>query len=91
MIGNVNFFMGKSIQNIYEEVIERILRTKTPIKAQLGPAYFVVVDNPDDMKTILTSSQCFDKPYIYDFFQLPLAVGTQRCKICCCFLPFFAY
>lgn len=81
LIGNITLFMGKSMQNIYEEVIEVILRNKTPIKAQLGPAYFVIVDNPEDMKTILTSSHCYDKPYPYDFFHLTSGILTQRCKI----------
>lgn len=79
-IGNVSLFMGKSMQNIYAEVIEIILGNTTPIKAQLGPAYFIIVDDPEDMKTILTSSQCFDKPYPYDFFHLPSGILTQRCK-----------
>lgn len=87
-IGNVTFFMGKSMQHIYEEMIEVILRTKTPMKVKLGPAYFIIVDGPEDMNTILTSSQCFDKPYIYDLLHIPFAFGTQRCKI---FVIFFMY
>lgn len=79
-IGNIPLFMGKSMQNVYEEVVEVVLRNTTPIKAQLGPAYFLIVDNPEDMKTILTSSQCFDKPYPYDFFHLPFGILTDRCK-----------
>lgn len=79
-VGNITLFMGKSMQAIYEEVVEVILHNKTPIKAQLGPAYFIIVDNPEDMKTILTSSQCFDKPYPYDFFHLTDGILTQRCK-----------
>lgn len=81
LIGNIPLFVGKSMQQVYEVVIEVILQDKTPIVAQLGPAYFVVVDNPEDMKTILTSPQCFDKPYTYDFFHLPYGLATQRCKM----------
>lgn len=81
LIGNISLFMGKSMQCIYEEVVDVILRNTTPIKAQLGPAYFIIVDNPEDMKTVLTSSQCFDKPYPYDFFHLTSGILTQRCKI----------
>lgn len=80
LIGNISLFMGKSMQNIYEEVVEVILRNPTPIKAQLGPAFFIIVDNPEDMKTVLTSSQCFDKPYPYDFFHLTSGILTQRCN-----------
>lgn len=85
-IGNIILFMGKSMQNIYEEVVEVILRNKTPMKAQLGPAYFIIVDNPEDMKTILTSPHCYDKPYPYDFFHLTSGILTQRCKILDIFL-----
>lgn len=81
LIGNFPLFVGKSMQSVYEDVIAIILQGATPMKAQLGPAYFVIVDNPEDMKTILTSSQCLDKPYTYDFFHLPYAIATQRCKI----------
>lgn len=81
LIGNITLFIGKSMQSIYEEVVDVILQNTTPIMAQLGPAYFIIVDNPEDMKTILTSSQCFDKPYPYDFFHLPYGILTQRCKV----------
>lgn len=78
-IGNINLFMGKSLQTIFEEVFLVILKNSTPIKAQIGPAHFIIVDDPDDMKTILTSSQCLDKPYTYEFLHLPYGLVAQRC------------
>lgn len=82
LIGNTSLFMGKSLQIIYEEAMHVILRNETPIFAQIGPKYFFMVDNPDDIKTILTSSQCYDKPYIYDFFRLESGLISIRCKTC---------
>lgn len=80
LIGNVKFFLGKSLQQMYEELNGILLEKGTPFKIQMGPAYFVVVDHPDDMKTILTSPHCLDRPYIYDFIYLPNSILTQRGK-----------
>lgn len=81
IIGNVQFFMGKSLQNIVEDGAQVILKNGTPMKAQLGPVIYVVADRPEDMQTILTSTHCVDKPYIYDFFYAPTGLINNRCKI----------
>lgn len=79
-IGNVKLFMGKSLQQLYEELLVMLLRQGTPFRAQIGPSFFIVVDRPEDMKAILMSPHCLDKPYIYDHFRRPLSIITQKCN-----------
>lgn len=80
LIGNIKFFMGKSVQNIIEDSVQVILQDDTPMKAQIGPVIYVIVDRPDDMQAILTSTHCLDKPYIYDFFYASTGLINNRCK-----------
>lgn len=86
LIGNVKFFVGKSVQNVVEDGVQVILQNETPMKAQIGPVTYVIVDRPEDMQTVLSSTHCLDKPYIYDFFYAPTGLINNRCKqICSCF------
>lgn len=80
LIGNVSFFAGKSVQNIVEDGVQVILQNETPMKAQIGPVTYVIADRPEDMQTILSSTHCLDKPYIYDFFYAPTGLINNRCK-----------
>lgn len=77
-IGNVKFFWGKTLQQMYEELVKVLIKNGSPLKIQIGPSFFVIVDHPDDVQAILTSPDCLDKPFIYDFFYLPLSILTQR-------------
>lgn len=81
LIGNVAFFMGKSLQEVYEEFIRVILKNGTPFKAQIGPAFFILLDQPEDVKKVMMSQDCLNKPYIYDFIHSPFSLLGQRCKI----------
>lgn len=80
LIGNATLFMGKKLEDVMLELIQIVSVIGTPLKAQIGPAIFVVLDNPEDMKSVLMSSHCLDKPYIYDFTNTPLGLLAQRCK-----------
>lgn len=80
LIGNVPFFLRKSVQNIVEDGVQVILQHGTPMKAQIGPVTYVVVDRPEDMQTILTSTHCLDKPYSYDFFYASTGLIDKQCK-----------
>lgn len=79
LIGNLRFFTGKSVQNVVEDSVKIILRNGTPLKVQIGPAIHIITDRPEDMETILTSTHCLDKPYIYDFFHAPIGLINHRC------------
>lgn len=80
LIGNATLFMGKKLEDVMLELIQIVSENGTPLKAQIGPAIFVVLDNPEDMKSVLMSSHCLDKPYIYDFTNTPLGLLAQRCQ-----------
>lgn len=80
LIGNVTCFMGKSLQVLYEELYHIILRSGTPFKMQIGPSFYVILDQPEDVKTVVMSQNCLDRPYVYDFLRSPLSTLAQRCK-----------
>lgn len=79
-IGNMNVFKAINGSEFTNNVFKYVLKRETPLKGNIGPAYFVALDKPEDVKTVLMSSQCFDKPYEYSFLPLPLGIVTQRCK-----------
>lgn len=78
--GNMNIFNVKSGSEFTRDVFKYISKRETPLKGNIGPAYFVAIDKPEDVKTILMSPKCYDKPYEYSFLPLPLGIVTQRCK-----------
>lgn len=40
---------------------------ETPSIFWLGPQLTIIVNKPNDMKDVLTSPNCLQKPYVYDF------------------------
>lgn len=79
-IGSVFLFVGKSLHEICEEVMYTVLRNGTTLKVQVGPSFYVILDEPEDMKTVLTSQHCLDKPYHYSFMPSPNSIVAERCK-----------
>lgn len=53
----------------------------TPLKGYIGPVLCLSLDRPDDIKTVLMSSNCLDKPYLYQFYPRPCGILNARCKI----------
>lgn len=80
LIGNTSFFTMTSFSDFVRDSFEFILNNDTPLKASVGPIYYVALDRPEDVRTILMSPNCLDKPYTYGFYPLPLGLLTQRCK-----------
>lgn len=63
-IGNRDIYeVATQISNSYERLG----------KGWLGPTLTIYMDHPDDLRTILNSKDCLDKPYIYRF--LPAGNG----------------
>lgn len=79
-IGNTSLITMKSVSDLFKESFEFALSNGTPFKANIGPVFYVVLDKPEDVKLILMSPACLDKPYSYSFYPLPLGLLTQRCK-----------
>lgn len=80
-IGNAHVLLGKSSLDLYKEILEFTRNTGTPYKSYVGPILFVVLDKPEDMKTILTSPLCIDKPYVYDYLPNPTGILNAKCKL----------
>lgn len=79
-IGNAHMLMGKSSLQLFKDVTKYTLEAGTPYKSYVGPMLFIVLDKPEDMKTILTSSVCIDKPYPYDYLPSRNSLLTARSK-----------
>lgn len=79
-IGNVGFFIGKSPQEAFETMNKFCFEKGTPWKMYFGPELVVSLDKPEDMKTILMSANCLDKPYNYDFYPSSSGILNERCK-----------
>lgn len=79
-IGNAHVLVGKSDVQLFKEVMEYTREAGTPSKAYVGPLLFVTLDKPEDMKTILTSPHCLDKPYVYDYMPNTNGILNARCK-----------
>lgn len=45
----------------------------------LGSRFFMIIDDPDDVKTVLNSDEAFEKAFMYDlFFKNGLVVETKE-------------
>lgn len=79
-IGNAHLLIGKSSLELFKEVTKFIRETGTPFKAYVGPLLFVALDKPEDMKIILTSPHCLNKPYVYDYMPNSNGILNVKCK-----------
>lgn len=78
-IGNMDF-IHENFSNAMTQASDILLKVGSPMKFNLGPLFFVVLNEPEDVKTILTSSNCLDKPFSYGFFPSPRSILTETCK-----------
>ncbi|EDS45649.1 cytochrome P450 4V3 [Culex quinquefasciatus] len=71
LIGNLFILLkyntGEKIFN-YVSSIGRSYRY--PISIHIGPLLYVLLDNPDHLKTVLNSKHCLDKLGMYEFFDV---------------------
>lgn len=76
-IGNLFLLVGKSTKELFDFFVKSI-KNGSPIKAYLAAQLYMAIDEPDDVKAILTSLDCLDKPYIYDY--VPHGLLAEKCK-----------
>ena len=50
--------------NLIENMFQK---AESPIRAWLGPVLVVGISKPEDMQTVLTSTSCLQKGYMYKF------------------------
>lgn len=71
---------GKTPTELFRNFIQSIEQNGTPVKQYIGPSVLITLDKPEDVKAVLTSSHCLDKPYYYGFYPCPRGIFTERCK-----------
>lgn len=79
-VGNAWSLIGKSTATLFKEITEATKIHGTPLKGYMGPALVISLDRPDDIKTVLMSPNCLDKPYLYQFYPRPCGILNARCK-----------
>lgn len=80
-IGHGHAFVGKTSEaffNIYYQFVDKV---ETPSKCFLGPFLIINLDKPEDIKTVLTSSSCLDRPYFYQFLPNINGLFTIKCNL----------
>lgn len=80
IIGNAHFFIGKSTTELFRGIVEFVKERNTPAKAYIGPVLNITLDKPEDIKTILMSPNCLDKPYMYRFLPSTVGILTTACR-----------
>lgn len=79
-VGAAHFFIGKSTTELFSGIVKFINDNDTPAKAYIGPILNITLDKPEDIRTILMSSSCLDKPYMYRFLPSTVGILTTECK-----------
>lgn len=79
-IGNAHFFIGKSTAELFSGIVKFVKDNETPAKAYIGPVLNITLDKPEDIRTILMSQSCLDKPYMYRFLPSTIGILTTECK-----------
>ncbi|XP_055297855.1 cytochrome P450 4C1-like [Sitodiplosis mosellana] len=77
-IGNAFACIGKSPTQIFRGIIQSIEKNDTPFKEYIGPGLTITLDKPDDIKAVLMSPHCLDKPYYYGFYPCPRGIFTEQ-------------
>lgn len=80
-IGNAHFFIGKSTAELFKGIIQFVRDNETPAKAWIGPSLNITLDKPEDIRTVLMSSSCLDKPYMYRFLPSTVGILTTECNV----------
>lgn len=80
-VGNAHFFIGKSTNQLFDGIVQFVKDNESPSKAYIGPYLNITLDKPEDIKTVLMSASCLDKPYMYRFLPSTVGILTTECKI----------
>lgn len=86
VIGAMGAVIGKNQFDIFEIIIKLFENQPDSVtcgKAWLGTKLLVTFSDPDDLKVILNSDDCLERPYMYQFFQSNksvLSVGREQWK-----------
>uniref|UniRef100_A0A182Q421 Uncharacterized protein n=1 Tax=Anopheles farauti TaxID=69004 RepID=A0A182Q421_9DIPT len=70
LIGSILLTIGKDPLELVSYLMQLMHHLPSPMRAWLGPYLLVVVDRPEMVQDILSSPDCVQKPFMYDFFRL---------------------
>lgn len=59
-----------------KEAVEFMAQMKTPFYTWFGGALVIIIDDPDDVHTVLTSKSCMEKAFVYKFFNMGASLFT---------------
>lgn len=82
-IGSAHHFIGKSTAELFDGIVKFVNDVETPSKAYIGPVLNITLDKPEDIRTILMSAACLDKPYMYRFLPSTVGILTAECNEFC--------
>lgn len=58
------------------EAVEFMQQMQTPFYAWFAGALVMVLDDPTDVHTVLTSKSCMEKAFVYKFFNMGASLFT---------------
>lgn len=66
-----------------KEAVEFMAQMETPFYTWFGGFLVMVIDDPDDAYTVLTSKYCMEKAFVYKFFNMGASLFTAP-GMCVC-------
>lgn len=79
IIGNAHEFIGKNTAQLFADIVQFVKTYNSPTKSWIGPVLTITLDKPEDIKTVLMSQTCLDKPYMYRFLPSTVGILTAAC------------
>ncbi|KFB53108.1 AGAP002138-PA-like protein [Anopheles sinensis] len=70
LIGSILITLGKNPLQLVSHLMELMHHLPSPMRAWLGPYLLVVIDQPAMVQDVLSSPDCVQKPFMYDFFRI---------------------
>jgi cytochrome P450 len=74
-------FISDILSFLFDKIVNEF---ETTFKLWLGSELFLIIRDPDDIKTVYNSENCFDKVPMYQLIGLPdgmLAIGGDKYKV----------
>lgn len=82
VLGHIPMLCGINSQEIFEFFVKSFQQIDRMGRIMLGPVPLVMVNHPDLMEQILTDADMYNKPFMYEFFELGAGLITERSMFC---------
>ena len=81
LLGNGLMFFGKPDHEKFQN-LRKLTSIEYPLtRFFLGPRVMVGTTEPEIAQQVLTDPVWMDKPFIYEFFELPFGLLTSKCEL----------